>query len=162
MKALILAITFSFFFAINYNAQEPTACGTLVDDLESATLEELGKEYRRLASYNNPYCDTTNSNLHKLMKLIALRMSESKATAEKVVTELGEPYYQGPLSDYENQKVILSRNGKMLGKVLPPQFKIPSGEYYVVYFWRNKDYLTFAFKADQCTEYGWWEKGNYR
>ena len=162
MKAFILVFIIGFFSFQNIKAQEPTACGTLLEDIESASLEEAGKEYRRLASYNNPYCDTTNSDLHKLMNHIAMSLKDSKANADQVVAELGEPYYRGPLSDYENQKVTVGRNGKMLGKALPPQFKIPSGEYYVVYLWRKKDYLTFAFKADQCAEYSWWEKGNYR
>ncbi len=162
MKAFILVLTIGLITSTGIKAQEPTACGTALEDMETASIEELGAEYRRLASYNNPYCDTTNSDLHKLMQQIAKNMKESKANADQVVAELGEPYYRGPLSDYENQKVTVGRNGKMLGKVLPPQFKIPSGEYYVVYFWRNKDYLTFAFKAEQCAEYSWWEKGNYR
>ena len=162
MKALIFSIALGFFFTSNINAQEPTACGTMLEDIESASLEELGKEYRRLASYNNPYCDTTNSDLHKLMKQIALTMKGSKSTPDQIVAQLGEPYYRGPLSDYENQKVTVGRGGKMLGKALPPQFKIPAGDYYVVYFWRNKDYLTFALKGGQASEYSWWEKGNYR
>lgn len=96
------------------------------------------------------------------MEELAKELNTSKANADAIVAQLGEPYYRGPLSDYENQKVTVGRGGKMLGKALPPQFKIPAGDYYVVYFWRNKDYLTFALKGGQASEYSWWEKGNYR
>lgn len=159
-SAFLLLIVTTFSLATN--AQEPTACGTMLEDIASASTEELGKEYRRLASYNNPYCDTTNSDLHKLMKQLASNLKASKANADAIVAQLGEPYYRGSLSDYENQKVTVGRNGKMIGKALPPQFKIPSGDYYVVYLWRDKDYLTFALKGDACTDFSWWEKGNYR
>ena len=153
----------AFCFGIQtIQAQEPTACGTMLESIEGAPIDELGKEYRRLKSYSNPYCDTTNSDLHKLMEELANQLNTSNATADAIVAQYGEPYYRGPLSDYENQKVTVGRGGKMLGKALPPQFKIPAGDYYVVYFWRNKDYLTFALKGSQSSEYSWWEKGNYR
>lgn len=162
MKFSILFIALIAFGSFSLKAQEPTACGTTLEDISTASTDDLGSEYRRLASYGNPYCDTTNSDLHKLMEQLAKNLKASKASAAQIVAQLGEPYYQGSIADYENQKVTVGRGGKMLGKALPPQFKIPSGEYYVVYFWRNKDYLTFALKAEQCVDFNWWEKGNYR
>lgn len=161
MKSLFTILLLAI-FTLGAKAQEPTACGTLLEQIEGAPLDALSKEYFRLQSYQNPYCDTTNSDYHLLMKEMAQQMKASGANAETIVAHLGEPYYRGSLAEYENQKVKIGRGGKMIGKALPPQFKIPAGEYYVVYFWRDKDYLVFALKGGACTAYTWWEKGNYR
>ena len=101
------------------------------------------------------------SSLHKMMEELAKKLTAANSSPDAVVTQLGEPYYRGALSDYENQKVTVGRGGKMLGKSLPPQYKIPAGDYYVVYLWRDKDYLIFGFNAEKATAYKWWEKGNY-
>lgn len=141
--------------------QEPTACGTLLPSIENATIEELGKEYQRLKSYNNPYCDTTNSDYHKIMIELGNELVKAKSNKDAIIAQLGEPYFQGTLQEYEGQKVRVGRDGKMIGTVLPPQFKIPAGEYYVVYLWRKKDYLVFALKSGAATASAWWEKGKY-
>lgn len=162
MKRIAIVSAWSL-FAIVAHAQEVTsACGTSIKDLSAATIEELGAEYRRLDSYHNPYCDTTDSDYHKLMKELAKKLKVSAADADAVVTQMGEPYFRGTLAEYEGQKVTIGRNGQPIGKSLPPQFKIPAGDYYVVYLWRKKDYLVFAFKADKCAGFSWWEKGNYK
>ncbi|GAB5539433.1 MAG: hypothetical protein Salg2KO_15360 [Salibacteraceae bacterium] len=161
MKLGVLIILFSLCFSL-VQAQAPSACGTMLESIEGAPLEELGKEFKRLDAYSNPYCDTTNSDYHKLMIEIANQITSMHGGEAQILSALGEPYFKGPLSEYENQKVTVGRGGKPIGKSLPPQFKIPSGDYYIVYFWRNKDYLTFALKDGACTGHTWWEKGNYR
>ena len=161
IKSAMLTVA-SAIVCVGLFAQEPTACGTMLESIEGASLDALSKEYVRLKSYQNPYCDTTNSDYHKLMKEMASQLKSGGADAETIVAYLGEPYYRGSLAEYENQKVRVGRGGQMIGKALPPQFKIPAGEYYVVYLWREKDYLVFALKGGSCTDFTWWEKGNYR
>ncbi len=143
-------------------AQSPSACGTTLESIKNANTDELIAEFKRLHSYSNPYCDTTNSDYHKIMISLANQFTASHASSDQVLEAMGEPYFKGPLSEYENLKVTIGRGGKPIGKSLPPQFKIPGGDYYVVYLWRNKDYLTFAFKDNGCSGHTWWEKGNYR
>lgn len=157
-----LATIVLIFTVITASAQEPTACGTMLESIPDAGIEELGKEYQRLKSYSNPYCDTTNSDFHKIMQELANKFKSSGSSADQVIAQMGEPYFRGSLAEYENQKVTVGRGGKMLGKALPPQFKIPAGEYYIVYLWREKDYLVLAQKAGKTVDYSWWEKGNYR
>lgn len=160
-RNLLIALLLSVSTSLVSLGQEPTACGTLLESIEAATIDELGTDYRRLQSYGNPYCDTTNSDLHKMMEALAQKLTAAKSNPDAVVAQLGEPYYRGTLSDYENQKVTVGRGGQMLGKALPPQYKIPAGDYYVVYLWREKDYLIFGFSANKASAYKWWEKGNY-
>jgi len=157
----VTTVCFSLLLTLSVFAQDPGACGTLIEDLHSATIEQLGQEYQRLKSYNNPYCDTTNSDFHKIMVELADKLVSGKAGKEAIIAEFGAPYFQGTLEEYENQKVQVGRNGKMIGTVLPPQFKIPAGEYYLVYLWRQKDYLVFALKGGAATASSWWEKGKY-
>lgn len=137
-------------------------CTTLLESLEAATAEELCAEHKRLRSYKNPYCDTTNSTFHDIMKQIGLKAAKEGLTKETILTKMGEPYYHGPLADYEKQKVSVGRNGTRTGKALPPAYKIPTGEYYIVYFWRETDYLVFALKGGVVAETRWWKKGDYR
>jgi hypothetical protein len=146
--------------SLNANAQG--GCSSLLESIESASMEEVAQDYRRLLSYKNPYCDTTGSDFEQLMKRAGVLITEAKVPQSKVVELMGEPYYQGMLSDYEKQKLTLGRDGKPTGKALPPLYKIPTGEYYIVYFWRNKDYLVFACKGGKVSESRWWEKGNFR
>lgn len=160
MRAFVFSTL--FFISLGSFAQGVTACGTSLESIADASIEDLGSEYRRLKSYSNPYCDTTNSEFHQIMKELAKKFKISGTNADGIVAQMEEPYFRGSLSEYENQKVTVGRNGQMLGKSLPPQFKIPAGEYYVVYLWRNKDYLVLALKGDKCTGFSWWEKGNYR
>lgn len=137
-------------------------CSTLLESIEDAPLDEVSKEYRRLKSYNNPYCDTTGSDLEKIMRTLGDQLVAAGASKDQVLTSMGEPYYKGALADYEKQKLTIGRDGKPTGKALPPSYKIPTGDYFIVYLWRNKDYLVFALKGDKTTESRWWEKGNYR
>ena len=160
MKKVISALIVTL-FAASMIAQDVTPCGTYLKDINTASIEELAKEYQRLFSYGNPYCDTTNSDFHKIMKTLASKMVTAKSTKDVIKTNMGTPYFEGTLSEYENQKVTLGRNGKPIGKQLPPQYKIPAGEYYIVYLWREKDYMVFALKADKAAASGWWEKGDY-
>jgi len=137
-------------------------CNTTLESIETASLEELSQDFLRLASYRNPYCDTTNSDYEKVMKRMEVVMKEQKVSKEDIIRLMGTPYYHGPLAEYENQKLTIGRDGKPKGKSLPPSYKIPPGEYYVVYLWRKKDYLVFALKGNQVSETTWWEKGSYR
>lgn len=157
-----LGITLIFTASNGLLAQDRGACGTLLESLPEASIEELGKDFRRLHSYRNPYCDTTNSDYHLLMKELANKMTAAHYNKDQILAQMGEAYFHGPISEYENQKVTIGRDGKRIGKSLPPQFKVPSGDYYVVYFWRNKDYLVFALQDGATTAHTWWEKGNYR
>ena len=137
-------------------------CTTELESIADGNLDEVSKEYLRLKSYNNPYCDTTGSVFQALTLQLEKQLVATSASKEKVLSSMGSPYYQGPLADYENQKVTIGRDGKPSGKALPPAYKIPTGEYYIVYLWRKKDYLVFAFKGGKVIESRWWEKGNYR
>lgn len=159
-KALVCA-SIALASSLSLFAQNPGACGTQLESITEASVEDLGKEYQRLKSYNNPYCDTTNSDFHLIMKELGNKLVAGKATQDAIIAQLGEPYFHGSLAEYENQKVTVGRNGKMMGKALPPQFKIPSGDYYVVYLWRKKDYLVFALKSGSASALSWWEKGKY-
>lgn len=158
-KAIV--ICYSLLLSIPLFSQDPGACGTLIEDLKSASIEQLGQEYQRLKSYNNPYCDTTNSDYHKIMAELANKLVAGKADKEAIIAEFGAPYFQGTIEEYEGQKVQVGRDGKMIGTMLPPQFKIPAGDYYLVYLWRKKDYLTFALKGGKASGSSWWEKGKY-
>lgn len=161
MKKNLLALGLALItFSLSANAQG--GCGTLLESIEDAPMEEVGNEFRRLLSYKNPYCDTTGSDLQLLMEKLGKQLVEAKASKELVLSTMGTPYYKGALADYENQKLTIGRNGKPTGKALPPSYKLPTGEYFIVYLRRNKDYLVFAFKGDTCTDSTWWEKGNYR
>lgn len=138
------------------------ACGTTLPSIEEASIDELGAEYRRLGSYKNPYCDTTGSDFQLIMQRLAKEIVSHNATQDKAMELMPDAYYHGPLSEYENQKLTIGRDGKAKGKALPPSYKIPTGDYYIVYLWRKKDYLVFALKSGQVIEHTWWEKGNYR
>lgn len=157
----VIVVCCLLFLSIPLFSQDPGACGTLIEDLKSASIEQLGQEYQRLKSYNNPYCDTTNSDYHKIMMELANKLVANKADKEAIIAEFGAPYFQGTLEEYEGQKVQVGRDGKMIGTMLPPQFKVPAGEYYLVYLWRKKDYLTFALKGNKASGSSWWEKGKY-
>ncbi len=137
------------------------ACSTTLESIENASMEEASSEFRRLLSYRNPYCDTTGSDFEKLMKKVSGQLLDSKASTETILNTMGEPYYKGSLADYENQKVTIGRNGKPSGKSLPPSYKLPAGEYFVVYLWRKKDYLIFALKGGNTVTTKWWTKGDY-
>jgi hypothetical protein len=137
-------------------------CSTLLEDIQSASMDEVSTDYLRLLSYHNPYCDTTDSDFQKLMIRLSEQLVAAKASKETIVAHMGEPYYMGALADYESQKVTVGRDGKASGKALPPSYKLPTGEYFVVYLWRKKDYLVFALKGGKVTEIRWWQKGDYR
>lgn len=143
------------------SAQEVSPCGTLLENIQTATIEQLSAEYQRLHSYQNPFCDTTQSDYHKVMVALAQKHVAAKSKKEAVIASMSEPLFSGTLAEYENQKVTLGRDGKMSGTPLPPQYKIPPGDYYVVYLWRKKDYLVYAFKNGACVAQAWWEKGKY-
>lgn len=160
MTRIFLSLSFAA-LAVTAQAQDVTECGTYLKDIAAATVDELSTEYQRLKSYSNPYCDTTNSDFHRIMKTLAEKQVAAKATPEAVQAAMGTPYFAGTLADYENQKVTVGRDGKMIGNPLPPQYKVPAGDYYVVYFWRKKDYLIYAFKAGKASAQAWWEKGKY-
>ncbi|MBT3647805.1 MAG: hypothetical protein HN542_06150 [Flavobacteriales bacterium] len=159
IRSLSLAALLLLFMNTSY-AQG--GCTTLLESLEAASATELCGEHKRLRSYKNPYCDTTNSIFHDIMKQIGIKAAKEGLTKEVVLSNMGEPYYHGPLADYEKQKVSVGRNGTRTGKALPPAYKIPTGEYYIVYFWRETDYLVFALKGGVVVETRWWEKGNFR
>lgn len=141
--------------------QEVSPCGSFIKDMDKATTEELTAEYQRLKSYENPFCDTTNSDFHKIMKTLAPKLVTAKSKSEAIIAAFGEPYFSGTLAEYENQKVSVGRDGKMIGTVLPPMYKVPPGEFYIVYLWRKKDYLIFALKGGTASASAWWEKGKY-
>ena len=157
-KFTLIAIAITSFLGSIY-AQG--GCTTVLPSLDNASAVELCQEYKRLKSYKNPYCDTTNSVFHDVMNRIGDKVVEEKLSKEAILEAMGDPYYHGTLADYESQKVTLGRDGKQKGKALPPGYKIPTGEYYIVYLWRDKDYLTIALKGNQAMESRWWEKGNY-
>ena len=156
----ILSIACGMMF-LTTNIQAQGGCSTLLESIDDAPMEEVSKEFRRLKSYNNPYCDTTGSDFEMLMKKLGDQLVEVGATKDQVLSSMGEPYYKGALTDYENQKLTIGRDGKPTGKALPPSYKIPSGDYFIVYLWRKKDYLVFALKGDKTSESRWWEKGKY-
>lgn len=137
-------------------------CSTILKSIENAETDSLGFEYKRLLSYKNPYCDTTGSDFEKIMRTLEKKLVTDNVSTEDVVKQMGTPYYKGALADYENQKLTLGRDGKATGKALPPSYKIPTGEYFIVYLWRNKDYLVFALKGGKVVESRWWEKGDFR
>ncbi len=161
MKLYILAIVALFAVAQVQDLQAQGACSSTLESIENANMEEVSAEYKRLLSYQNPYCDTTGSDFEKLMKKLSAQLLEAKATTEIVLQNMGEPYYRGSLADYENQKVTIGRDGKPSGKSLPPAYKLPAGEYFVVYLWRKKDYLIFAVKGGKVVTTKWWKKGDY-
>ncbi len=144
------------------SAQAQGGCSTLLEDISTADLRSLAKEYTRLASYKNPYCDTTGSDFEMIMKQLEKSIVASGSSKEQVLEMMGTAYYHGPLAEYENQKLTIGRDGKPKGKSLPPSYKIPTGDYYIVYLWRKKDYLVFALKGGKVVDSTWWEKGNYR
>jgi hypothetical protein len=149
------------FIGIN-QVQAQGGCSTELEDISTTDIESLSKEYLRLASYKNPYCDTTGSDFELIMKQLEKQIVAAGSSKENVLQMMGTPYYHGPLVEYENQKLTIGRDGKPKGKSLPPSYKIPTGEYYVVYLWRKKDYLVFALKGGKVVDSTWWEKGNYR
>ncbi|NQV54161.1 MAG: hypothetical protein HQ500_13325 [Flavobacteriales bacterium] len=159
-RLLILSVACGMLL-LTSNIQAQGGCSTLLESIDDAPMEEVSTEFRRLKSYNNPYCDTTGSDFEKLMKKLGDQLVEVGATKDQVLSSMGEPYYQGALADYENQKLTIGRDGKPTGKALPPSYKIPSGDYFIVYLWRKKDYLVFALKGDKTAESRWWEKGKY-
>lgn len=162
MKQIIHTVLIAIFTLTNVLQMQAQGCETTIESIETASTDELSSEYRRLLSYKNPYCDTTGSDFELLMDALAAKLSANKATKDQVLQAMGEPYYQGALADYENQKVTIGRDGKPSGKSLPPTYKIPSGEYYIVYLWRNKDYVVFALKGGAVSEHKRWVKGDYR
>jgi len=137
-------------------------CTTTLESIESAAFGELAAEYKRLHSYANPYCDTTNSQFHEIMIALGKKGKSEKIGQAEIVSSMGTPYFEGTLSSYEAQKITVGRNGRQTGKALPPAYKIPTGEYYIVYLWRKKDYLVFACQGGKVVDSKWWEKGDYR
>lgn len=156
---IILGITF-FLSAGSMSAQG--GCSSILPSIEEASLDEVSKDYLRLHSYNNPYCDTANSDYDKLMHRLADMLEEVQASPDMVLEKMGKPYYRGALADYEKQKLTLGRDGKPTGKALPPSYKIPTGDYFIVYYWKNEYYLVHAFKAGKLSEARWWKKGDFR
>ena len=83
----------SILFITSASAQQPSACGTLLEDISAGTIEELGAEYRRLKSYSNPYCDTTDSDFNKIMNELAKKLVASKSSSEAIIAQLETPYF---------------------------------------------------------------------
>jgi len=162
MKGLYAVLIAFGLMIISIPTMAQGGCSSILESIEAASLDEASQEFLRLGSYKNPYCDTTGSDYEQLMKKLEVLLTEASASKEMVVEKMGTPYYQGALAEYENQKLTIGRNGKPMGKALPPSYKIPTGEYFIVYLWRNKDYLVFALKGNTVTEARWWEKGDYR
>lgn len=163
MKKFLLVLPIMILIGtMSNNAMGQGGCETSITDISGSSLADLSAEYLRLASYKNPYCDTTNSAFDKVQKALASSITAAKSSQEEVTSMMGTPYYQGPLAEYENQKVTIGRDGKPMGKSLPPSYKIPTGEYYIVYLWRKKDYLVFALKGGKVTDSTWWQKGDFR
>lgn len=162
MKIIRYLFLSTFFSAMLINANGQGGCSTELEDMATSELDVLAKEYLRLASYKNPYCDTTGSDFDLIMKQLDKKIVAAGSGKQEVMAMMGTPYYHGPLAEYENQKLTIGRDGKPKGKSLPPSYKIPTGDYYIVYLWRKKDYLVFALKSDKVVESTWWEKGNYR
>jgi hypothetical protein len=156
-----IGITLLLFLGIT-QVQAQGGCSTELEDISTTDIESLSKEYLRLASYKNPYCDTTGSDFELIMKQLEKQIVAAGSSKENVLQMMGTPYYHGPLAEYENQKLTIGRDGKPKEKSLPPSYRIPTGEYYVVYLWRKKDYLVFALKGGKVVDSTWWEKGNYR
>jgi hypothetical protein len=161
MKFNLLATIALFFLVSIHQVNAQGACSTTLESIDNATMDEVSTEYRRLLSYRNPYCDTTGSDFEKLMRKLSGQLLETKASTENVLISMGDPYYKGSLAEFENQKVTIGRDGKPSGKSLPPSYKLPAGEYFVVYLWRKKDYLIFAFKGGNVVATKWWKKGDY-
>jgi hypothetical protein len=161
-KYLLVFLTVLLIGGFSNYAYSQGGCETSITDVNASSLSDLSAEYLRLASYKNPYCDTTNSDFDKIQKALSNSITTAKSSQEEVIAMMGTPYYQGPLAEYENQKVTIGRDGKPMGKSLPPSYKIPTGEYFIVYLWRKKDYLVFALKGGKVTDSTWWQKGDYR
>lgn len=137
-------------------AQYPGDCYTAID-FNTASVDEMTKEYHRLKEAQILACDTTNSTFHKLMQAIGKGIVKEKSEQAKVLELMGTPYWQGTSSEYENNKISLVR-GKVVGTVLPPMFEIPAGETYVIYLWRKTDYLIIAFKGGKASATSWYKK----
>ena len=156
MKSLIAAILILCSVQV-VNAQfYPGDCATLLK-IDSASVEELAKEYHRLKDAKIVACDTTNSTFHHIMKAIGTGMSKARMSQSKTVELMGTPYWQGTSAEYEGNKVSLVR-GKVVGAVLPPMFEIPAGDSYVLYQWRKKDLMIIAFKGGVASDVSWYAK----
>jgi hypothetical protein len=158
MKTLV-TLTLSFLFLSSI--AQTSLCGTSIQNFKETSIEELGNEFKRLKAYNNPYCDTTNSDLYKLMNQLAFEHKKAKSKPDGVIVSMGKPYFRGTMTEYEDLTLKVKHKGGKIENTLPPLFKIPAGRYYMVYLWRKKDYLVYAFTDNKCVGYSWWEMGDY-
>lgn len=156
MKSFIIAIAIILGIQTVQAQFYPGDCATLLK-IDSASVEELAKEYHRLKDAKIVACDTTNSTYHNIMKAIGRGMIAEKTTQDKAIELMGAPYWKGTSAEYEGNKVSLVR-GKVVGAVLPPMFEIPAGDSYVLYLWRNKDYMIIAFKGGVASDVSWYRK----
>jgi hypothetical protein len=156
MKSFFAALVLLFSVQLSQAQFYPGDCATLLK-IDSASVEELAKEYHRLKSAKIVACDTNNSTFHNIMKAIGKGAISEKMTQERYTKLMGEVYWQGTAEQYENNKVTLVR-GKMVGAILPPMFEIPGGDSYVLYQWRKKDLMILAFKAGVASDVSWYKK----
>jgi len=164
MKRFLLLFCLSLTVAVaETRAQDDpgydTTCVTQLKSLDAASLQTLSDEMLRLKYLRVVACKSIDSDLHKVMKTMATKLTKKKAGKEEIVKYMGKPYFAGTLADYEGQKVTVGRGGKPVGTFLPPMFQVPSGDSYVVYLWYTKeDYLVFALKQGKVVDSTWWHK----
>ena len=156
MKSFFAALVLLFSIQLGQAQFYPGDCATLLN-VDSASVEELAKEYHRLKSAKIVACDTTNSTFHKIMQAIGKGAIAEKMTQERYTELMGEAYWQGTAEQYETNKVSLVR-GKMVGAILPPMYEIPGGDSYVLYQWRKNDLLILAFKGGIASDVSWYRK----